>query len=70
MVEYAYEGVISSDLLYEAFWAAAKALLDDDGVYSMDKPYFDQQMDMIDCSGCGMPAKFWEHMAKALIDYA
>ena len=65
-VGYLYEGIIDAEVLYEAFWAAAKTLFDDDSVHDMDKPYMDQEMDMIDCSGCGMPFQFWEHMARAL----
>jgi hypothetical protein len=65
--EYPYEGVISADILYEAFWAAAKTIGDDDSVHGMDHPYMDQEMDMIDTSGAGMPHQFWEHMARALI---
>lgn len=63
---YLYEGTIDAGILYEAFWTAAKTLGEDGSVHPMDQPYLDQKMDMIDCSGCGMPWQFWEHMAKAL----
>lgn len=65
-VEYFYEGSISADDLYEAFWSAAEATRNDETIHGMDQPYFDQKMDMVDCSGCGMPPKFWAHMARAL----
>jgi hypothetical protein len=63
---YPYEGVIDAEALYDAFWTAAKTLTDDDSVHDMDKPYLDQEMDMIDCTGSGMPYAFWDHMARAL----
>lgn len=63
---YPYEGILDADAVYDAFWAAAAALNDDDTVHGMDHPHFDQQMDMIDTSGCGMPRQFWAHMARAL----
>lgn len=66
--EYLYEGTISGDILYEAFWTAAKTLGGDDTVHGMDHPYMDPEMDMIDTSGCGMPHQFWEHMARALAE--
>ena len=65
--EYPYDGVISADILYEAFWLATKTLGEDESVHAMDYPYFDQEMDMVDTSGNGMPRAFWEHMARALV---
>ena len=66
--EYPYDGVISAEILHAAFWAATKTLGEDDSVHPLDHPYFDQQMEMIDTSGSGMPTEFWEHMARALVD--
>lgn len=66
--EYPYGGVISADILYKSFWTAVKTLGDDGSVHPMDHPYMDQEMDMVDTSGCGMPPQFWEHMAKALAE--
>lgn len=64
--EYPYDGVISAEAVYEAFWEAAATLGDDDSVSSMGHPYMDQEMNMIDTSGSGMPQQFWAHMARAL----
>ena len=63
---YPYEGIIDAEAVYDAFWAAAKALDTDETVHGMDHPYLDPEMDMIDTSGCGMPPQFWGHMARAL----
>ena len=70
IVEYPYEGVISADQLYEAFWDAAEALGDDATVHGMEQPYFDKSMDMVDASGCGIPSQFWQHMLRALMNRA
>lgn len=54
--------------LYNAFWEAGRRLGEDDAVHPMDHPYLDEEMDMIDTSGGGMPTKFWEHFADAFWD--
>lgn len=55
-----------AERLYDAFWAAADRLRDDPTVHGMDQPYFDQEMDMVDASGMGIPSQFWEHLAATL----
>lgn len=50
-----------ADTFYEAFWKAADILRAED---AYDIPYLDQEMDMIDTSGDGMPERFWTYMAQ------
>lgn len=57
-----------ADKLYAAFWKATKTIEQDPDVHPMDLFYADQKMDMVDTSGGGIPAAFWEHMARALED--
>lgn len=63
--EYPYDGVISASGLQAAFWRAAKATFEDETVFSMDMPYFDEEMDTVDGH---IPGVFWEHMVKALAE--
>lgn len=63
--EYPYDGVLSADFLRAAFWKAADATFNDESIFDMDKPYFDEEMDTVDGH---MPPEFWEHMVKALTE--
>lgn len=61
-------GLTNAAILEAAFWEAANRLHDDESVHDMNKPYFDESMEMVDASGCGMPSQFWEHMAVAIAE--
>lgn len=52
-----------ADKLEQAFWRAADATLEDESVFSMDMPYFDQSMETVDGH---IPPQFWEHMASMM----
>jgi len=58
----------TSEELCAAFWSAADALMNDETVHDIEKPYFDERMGMIDTSGGGMPKEFWQHMADQFTD--
>lgn len=49
-----------AERLQEAFWAAASATFNDESVYPLDMPYFDQDTDTVDGH---LPSQFWLHMA-------
>ena len=49
--------------LERAFWDAGEATREDDTVHFA--PYVDEEMDMVDASGYGMPEEYWQHMATA-----
>ena len=55
-------------LLYQAFWEAGRRTNNDETIHGMDSVYFDEEMDMIDTSGGGMPNQFWGHFADAWIE--
>lgn len=52
-----------AERLRDCFWEAAERTKNDDSIHGMSQPYFNQEMQMIDTSGCGMPEEFWEHFA-------
>lgn len=55
-------------ILAQAFWEAGRRLRDDESVHDMEKPYFDEDMSMVDASGAGFPSAFFGHMADALTE--
>lgn len=58
----------TASILDAAFWEAGRRLNDDESVHDLQKPYFDEEMSMVDASGAGFPAEFFGHMAAALAD--